>query len=143
MKLSYKDASFIEKTAADLIKSYQDSTGKIYNYLSVKSVTDVVDFLNGKIIFSNIKEKFDIIEMLYLENENKFTIILDESTKNKGLFKNGCRENILRMLWMYIDYRISNNNWLDNTVIYPENSNIDENEIRELLDKNVKKYIKK
>lgn len=143
MKLSYKDASFIEKTAVDLIKSYQNSTGKIYNPLSVKSITDVVDFLNGKIVYSNIKEKFDIIEMLYLENENKFAIILDENIKNKGLFETGCRKNILRMLWMYIEFRVSNNSWLDNTIIYPENSNIKENEIKDLFDKNVKKYIKK
>lgn len=143
MKLSYKDASFIEKTAVDLIKSYQNSTGKIYNPLSVKSITDVVDFLNGKIVYSNIKEKFDIIEMLYLENENKFAIILDENIKNKGLFETGCRKNILRMLWMYIEFRVSNNSWLDNAIIYPENSNIKENEIKDLFDKNVKKYIKK
>ena len=143
MKLSYKDASFIEKTVADLIKSYEKSTGKIYNPLSVKSITDVVNFLNGKIVYSNLKEKFDIIEMLYLEDEDKFTIILDESTKKEGLFETGCRKNILRMLWMYIDFHISDNKWLDNTIIYPENSNINENEIRELLKKNVKKYMKK
>lgn len=143
MKLSYKDASFIEKTVADLIKSYQKSTGKIYNPLSVKSITDVVNFLNGEIVYSNLKEKFDIIEILYLEDEDKFTIILDESTKKEGLFETGCRKNILRMLWMYIDFRISDNKWLDNTIIYPENNNINKDEIRELLNKNVKKYMKK
>ena len=141
MNLLYRDANFIEKVSKRLIKNYESLSGKKYKNEDTNSIKDVVQFLEGEIIYSDIKEKYNINKMIYLKENDKFVIIIDKSFKNNKMIAEE-KEIILDMMWKYLQSCI-HFNLHANTLIYPENSNIDENEIRELLDKNVKKYIKK
>lgn len=141
MNLSYRDANFIEKVSKRLIKNYESFSGKEYKNEDINSIKEVVQFLKGEVIYLDIKEKYNIDKMLYLKENDKFVIVIDKSFVNNKLISEE-KEIILDMMWKYLQSNIHFNLYA-NTLIYPENSNIDENEIRELLDKNVKKYIKK
>ena len=141
MNLLYRDANFIEKVSKNLIKNYELFSGRKYKNEDINSIKDIVQFLEGEVIYLDIKEKYNINKMIYLKENDKFVIIIDKSFKNNKMIAEE-KEIILDMMWKYLQSRIHFNLYA-NTLIYPENSNIDENVIRELLDKNVKKYIKK
>ena len=141
MNLSRRDENFIEKVSKNLIKNYELFSGRKYKNEDINSIKDIVQFLEGEVIYLDIKEKYNINKMIYLKENDKFVIIIDKSFKNNKMIAEE-KEIILDMMWKYLQSCIHFNLYA-NTLIYPENSNIDENEIRELLDKNVKKYIKK
>lgn len=141
MNLSVKDPYFIEKVSKKLIKNYELFSGKKYKNENIDSIKEVVRFLKGEVIYLDIKEKYNIDEMLYLKENGKFVIIIDSSFANNKLISEEKRI-ILDMMWKYLQSCIHFNVYA-NTILYPENSNIKENEIKDLFDKNVKKYIKK
>lgn len=141
MNLSVKDPCFIEKVSKKLIKNYELFSGKKYKNENIDSIKEVVRFLKGEVIYLDIKEKYNIDEMLYLKENDKFVIIIDSSFANNKLISEEKRI-ILDMMWKYLQSCIHFNVYA-NTILYPENSNIKENEIKDLFDKNVKKYIKK
>ena len=60
MNLLYRDANFIEKVSKRLIKNYESLSGKKYKNEDTNSIKDVVQFLEGEIIYSDIKEKYNI-----------------------------------------------------------------------------------
>ena len=136
-----KDSNFMEKVSKNLIYYYELYTGKKYNNTDINSIKDVVNFLNGEVLFLDIKDEYKVDKMLYLKENDNFVIIIDKSLLNKKFIGNQ-KEIILDMMWKFIQTNIHFDLYA-NSLIYPKNSNIDENEIRELLDKNVKKYIKK
>ena len=141
MNLSRRDENFIEKVSKNLIKNYELFSGRKYKNEDINSIKDIVQFLEGEVIYLDIKEKYNINKMIYLKENDKFVIIIDKSFKNNKMIAEE-KEIILDMMWKYLQSCIHFNLYA-NTLIYPENSNIDENEIKKLIDKNVKKYIKK
>ena len=62
MNLLYRDANFIEKVSKRLIKNYESLSGKKYKNEDTNSIKDVVQFLEGEIIYSDIKEKYNIFK---------------------------------------------------------------------------------
>lgn len=134
------DSNFMEKISKNLIYYYELYTGKKYNNTDINSIKDVVNFLNGEVIYLNIKEKYNIDKMIYLKENDNFVIIIDKSLLNKKFISNQ-KEIILDMMWKFIQTNIHFDLYA-NSLIYPENSDINEIEINYLLNKNNKTYKK-
>ena len=152
MKLPDKTANFIETTARNLIKTYEDATGKTYDYKNVSCIEDVANFLGAKIIYlNNMYSKYNTEEMLISNDKPSFTIIIDKEYKKNRYtedninFSESLRSSILRMVWMYFEARFGNYA-NDNTLLYPANSNIELEEIYDMIkeqEKNPKRKLKK
>lgn len=133
------DSNFMEKISKNLIYYYELYTGKKYNNTDINSIKDVVNFLNGEVLYVDIKDEYKVDKMLYLKENDNFVIIIDKSLLKKKFISNQ-KEIILDMMWKFIQTNIHFDLYA-NALIYPENSDINEIEINYLLNKTYKKIM--
>ena len=129
--LTDKYKSFIEKTSINLISSYEKATNKKYNPNDLNSIIDVIQFLNGDLIYVNdLYSKYKTDELLLTQSGNSFLIIIDkEHIEKKHIDAElDIKKSCFRMLWMYINEHIDNigeeHDIIPNKIIYPQNDYI-------------------
>lgn len=132
---------FIEKASTNLIGSYEEVTNKKYNPNDLNSIIDVVNFLNGNVMYVNgLFSKYKTDEVL-LSKEDGFTIIIDKKYRENQIEDTelSIKKIIFRMIWMYInEYLEKKGNIVSNEVLYPQNHYLNLQELLSFIEENNK-----
>jgi len=144
--LNEKYKNFWEKISVESINVYEKETNKKYDFTSLESIIDYINFFGGHVIYTDLFKKCNTDEMLVSQDNNEFLILIDKNylntqTKNIDL---SIKKIVLRMFSMYIQECIINKEIESNKIIYPKNnyteklpiifitSNIDDSERKDL-----------
>ena len=130
----YKD--FINNTVNKLIECYEESTGKKYNPNDINSIEEIVNFLNGKIVYVNdLFMNYGINEIVLSKENNEFIIAVDSKVLKKSYLET--KKSILKMLYMYINNQIDSDGIIPNcTIIYPNENEHLYQDIMNYINKN-------